>query len=226
MIYNLNDKEFEVENIINKRRRSLALKVVLPNKLEIYSPYPLKQDDIDILLSRHKRFVLNRISSLPIDDNSIQLLGKSYKLNIIDSDINQLLVDDYLNEIRVYTKSNNDNYIFRIIDNYYKDVLLSIVNKNIDEIKNRMDIKFNIDFRFKRVSSYFGECFSKRNIVILNTKLAKYELKYILSVIYHELAHFYYQNHQKGFYKMLDNVFPNYKKIQAELRRIKYNDKY
>ncbi|MCM1197024.1 MAG: M48 family metallopeptidase, partial [Roseburia sp.] len=78
----------------------------------------------------------------------------------------------------------------------------------------------------KNVKGYYGECFSKKNLIILSTKLAKYDLKYILSVIYHECAHFKYQNHQKEFYDYLEERYPNYQKVQRELRKIRYNEKY
>ena len=60
----------------------------------------------------------------------------------------------------------------------------------------------------------------------MNVKLAKYDIKYILSVIYHECAHFKIQNHQEEYYKYLESIYPNYRKVQKELRSIKYNEKY
>jgi len=225
MNYNILDKSIIVENII-RRRNSIGIKVIYPNKIEIYSPYKLKEDDILSILSRHKRFISKRIIKEEINNDEIHILGNKYKIEIYEADFDNILVDDYLKIAKIYTKNNNDNYIFKIIDNYYENVLRSIVDKNIAEIKYKMKISFDIKFIYKRVNTYFGECFSKRNLVILNTKLAKYDLYYILSVIYHELAHFYYQNHQAGFYKLLEKVFPNYKNAQKELRRIKYNEKY
>ncbi len=225
MLYTLNGKGVEVINVI-RRRNSIALRVVSDSKIEIYSPYPLKDDDIYNFLSRHKRFIARRICTDHQEEDTLHLLGNKYKYRIVQSDFNSLYFDDYLKEVRIYTKRNDDKYIFRLVNEYYKGILIDIVNKNIEEIKIKMNIHFNIDFEYKRVNSYYGECFNKKGLVILNTKLAKYEMKYILSVIYHELAHFYYQNHQDKFYKLLEDVFPNYKRIQKELRSIKYNDKY
>ncbi len=225
MIYNLDGIDINVINVI-RRRNSIGLKVVDSKYIEIYSPYKLKEFDIINLIERHKRFIKKRIISTEIDDSIIHILGKEYKLNIIDFDSDNILVDDYLNEVRIYTKNKSDNNIYNIINQYYMNVLINIVNKNIDRIKAEMNISFDIRFMYKRVNTYFGECYNKKRIVILNTKIAKYELKYILSVIYHELAHFYYSNHQNNFYNYLEKVYPNYRNIQKEMRKIKYNEKY
>ena len=66
----------------------------------------------------------------------------------------------------------------------------------------------------------------KQRLIILSTNLAKYEFNYILSVIYHEYAHFYVSGHGDKFYNILENVFPNYKKTQSNLRKTKYSDLY
>ena len=55
---------------------------------------------------------------------------------------------------------------------------------------------------------------------------SSYELKYILSVIYHEYAHFYVSGHSDRFYNLLESVFIDYKKTQANLRKTKYLDLY
>ena len=132
-------------------------------------------------------------------------------------------IDKLISEL---VESVSRTYIKKLIDELYNDYLKSIVDKNISDIKTRFNLKSEITFEYKAVKTYFGECYPKRRLIILNKSLAKYDLIYILSVIYHEYAHFYYSNHQKGFYKLLDSLFPDYQNIQKNLRKIKYLDLY
>jgi len=222
MIIKLNDIEFNVI-LIYERRRSITLKVE-NNNLIIKSYKQLSIDELNYFISRHKRFILNRINEKNELDDSIHILGKKYKLEIINNEFNNILIDDYLNICKIYT--NNKNNVKRIIYNYYKNVLENIIYEYNDNIKKEMNINFNVDIEYKYVKTYFGECFPKRKLIILNLKLAKYDINYILSVIYHEYAHFYYQNHQDAFYKFLETKFKNYKLVNKELKRIKYNDIY
>ncbi len=225
MIYNVNGKDVNVTAII-RRRNTYGIKIIDNDNIEVYSPYKLKDDEILKLLEKHKRFISKRISANEVKADEIHILGKLYKIKVIEADFYNILVDDYLSEVRIYTKYYDDKAISIIINEYYKQVLMDIVNKNIDRIKKEMNIDYDITFQYKRVSTYFGECFHKKKLVILNTSMAKYELKYILSVIYHELAHFYFHNHQDKFYDYLDKIYPNYKKTQRELRKIRYYEKY
>ena len=113
-----------------------------------------------------------------------------------------------------------------ILYNYYYQILKEIIDKNNERIKNEMDVHFDVKIEYKYVKTYFGECFPKKRLIIMNIKLAKYDIDYILSVLYHEYCHFHYMNHQKGFYDFLEKRFNNYKKINSNLRKIKYNDLY
>ena len=226
MDYRINGRILNVNNVINQSRRTISIKIVYPNDIEVISPYPMKEDDIISVLDRHKRFIVKRFENSEMDNDAIHILGKKYRLLIYESDFNNILVYESIDAVKIYSKSLKDEDIALIINKYYQIVLSNIVSKNIDYIKYKLKINFDIKFIYKRVNTYFGECYPTRKEVILNLKLAKYELKYILSVIYHELAHFHYQNHQQGFYRILEEAFPNYKITQSNLRKIKYNEKY
>ena len=179
-----------------------------------------------ILRMYQKNLKLGEINNLDnkIDENHIHLLGKKYNLNISISDKNIIYLD--FENIYVQSKIDDQKYIQKIIDTLYNDTLRQIVEDNISGIKSRFSIKYDIKFEYKRAKTYFGECFFKEKRIILSSFLAKYEIKYILSVIYHEIGHFFVHNHQDKFYDLLENVFPDYKETQKELRRIKYLEKY
>ena len=156
--------------------------------------------------------------------NSIHLFGKEYELEVIESDIlRMVLMGD---KAILYTNTSDKEINQKIVNQFYEDNLKSFVNSNIEEAKRKMGINFDIKIEYKKVKTYYGECFTKRKKIIFQQSLAKYNEEAILSVIYHELCHFYYPNHQEGFYKKLEEVFPGYKKVQSNLRRTKYNDIY
>lgn len=226
MDYKIDGRLLNVSNVISDSRRTISIKIVYPNDIEVISPYPMKYDDIIAVLDRHKRFIIKRFENSEMDNDAIHILGKKYRLMIYESDFNNILVDESLEVVKIYLKDISDKNVAAIINKYYQTVLSNIVIKNIDYIKFKLKINFDIKFIYKRVNTYFGECYPSRKEVILNLKLAKYEIKYILSVIYHELAHFHYQNHQQGFYRILEEAYPNYKLTQSNLRKIKYNEKY
>ncbi|MGM9969565.1 MAG: M48 family metallopeptidase [Anaeroplasma sp.] len=200
------------------------MRIKKPNIVKITTPIKLSESKIKEYIIKNYEFILKSLLVSSPNYEFLHFLGKEYRFKvIIDLKPRVEINEDF---IYIYAQNDNQRTIQRAVDLFYTTALSNIVETNIDEIKNKFNIKFDISFGYKNVRSYFGECFPKRRNVILATRLAKYDLKYILSVIYHELAHFYYMNHSDVFYNFLENIYPNYRKVQKELRRIKFLDIY
>lgn len=223
MLIKIKDIECEVEVIIKRRNKNIYLRV-RDGKILITTPSKLSTDYIEKMILKNYDYILKLLNKPNICSDGIHFLGKKYQIEIISSTHNNVLLGD--ENITIFTRKNEEAYIKRILHLFYGNELKKIVTKYIDEIKKAFNISFDIEFQYKNVKTYFGECYHKRRLVILATKLAKYDLVYILSVIYHELAHFYYQNHSYKFYDLLEKVFPKYKQVQRNLKKIKYYDLY
>lgn len=219
----IDNNEFTVDVKIKRGNKNIYMRIK-DNILYFTSPVALSDDFIKNMIIKNYSHVIKRLNKPPLSYNTLHFLGNEYKLNIVNSNTNTVLYDS--ENIYIHTKRNEEKYIKRIVSLFYAKELAKIVEKNIENIKNRFNISYNITFEYKNVKSYFGECFSKRRHIILATKLAKYKIDYILNVIYHEMAHFYYQNHQTKFYELLEKLYPGYKRIQRELKKIKYNDAF
>lgn len=194
---------------------------------DIYFTSPIKLTDDYILnmVKTNYNSIFKAIKKAPpTKTNKLHLFGYEYNVIINKSDYNKVyLIDD---EIHIYTKKIDEAYLSRLVHLFYANRLSQFVEKNIDEIKNKFNIGFNITLQYKNVKTYYAKCYSKKHHIIFSTNLCKYDEFYILSVIYHELAHFFHQNHGMQFYNLLEQKFPNYKKTQSNLRKIKYNDIY
>lgn len=225
-MFKINDRSFNVINKIDKRINGWRMHVENPELVIITSSFQLDVDEVLKIINDHKRFIYRRINVNNTKPQTLHLLGKEYDVKIIESDYENILVDDSINLIKIYTKNNNPIHNKKIVYDYYKLILKNIVSKYYSEIKEIFNIDFDVKFKYKEIKTYYGECFWNDKIVILNIKDAKYELKYILSIIYHEFTHFYCRGHGKKFYDFIETKFPNYKKLQQELRKIRYNDLY
>ena len=221
----LKNLKFKVEFILRRDKRGWSIKFKAPDTFLFYSNKMMTEDEISLETSKHYRFIKRCMSQEEKKfENSIHLFGKEYELEIINSDIRRMVLMG--NKAILYTDTDNRNINQAIVNKFYEENLSSFVNVNINKVLNDMGINFKVKIEYKQVKTYYGECFPKRRLIIFQQSLAKYDEIYILSVIYHEVCHFYYSNHQEGFYNKLEQVFPGYKEIQAKLRRTKYNDIY
>lgn len=64
----------------------------------------------------------------------------------------------------------------------------------------------------------FGSC-SARNSLCFSLKLMQYPQEAIEYVVVHELSHIVHKNHGKEFYTLIESVLPEYKKMEALLKR-------
>ncbi|MDE6661167.1 MAG: M48 family metallopeptidase, partial [Anaeroplasmataceae bacterium] len=217
-LVNVNEETFKVELIYKRANRKIYLRVK-EGIIVITTPVTLSVSKIEDMIKTNFDYIMKYMNSPKEIEDKIHYLGKVYTLNIIESSTNEIYVLD--NEIRVYSKT--PQAIGKLVESLYRNTLINVVERYSKDILSKFNISFPVDFQYKKVKGYYGECMAKKRIIILSTRLAKYDLKYILSVIYHECAHFKYLNHQKEFYEYLEERYPNYRKIQRELRKIKYN---
>jgi len=75
--------------------------------------------------------------------------------------------------------------------------------------------------RVKDYKSRWGVCYHKRGYIILNKQLFDKPTPAIEYVILHEYIHFLVQNHGKKFYKIMEELMPDYKARRKMLKHKK-----
>ena len=68
-----------------------------------------------------------------------------------------------------------------------------------------------------KAKTRFGSCSSKKTISF-SCFLLLYPPEAVDYVVVHELAHLKYMNHQKEFYRLIEQLMPDYKKRRALLK--------
>jgi predicted metal-dependent hydrolase len=101
----------------------------------------------------------------------------------------------------------------------YKQQALELVISKIKKINSFYKFKFNKIF-IKNQKTRWGSCSNKKNlnfnykIVFLPDHLAEY-------LVVHELCHLKEMNHGKKFWRLVEQMVPNYVNAQRELRAFK-----
>lgn len=221
IIVQVNQQDFFVEVILKRSNRKIYLRIH-DGVIKITTPTKLTKSMIENMIQKNFTYIIHHMKQSPKIEDRIHYLGKIYPLNILLSSTNSVYVKE--EEIRVEVK--DFSLVGKLLEELYINTLKNVVETYSSQILSSFQIEFPVKFQYKKVKGYYGECFPKQRKIILATKLAKYDLKYILSVIYHECAHFKYQNHQASFYQYLEQRYPNYRAVQRELRKIVYNEKY
>ncbi len=105
------------------------------------------------------------------------------------------------------------------ISKFYKKEAKKLFLLHLDKIYNRFsrDIPYP-SLRIRKMTSRWGVCNTRLNIITLNLELMKRETKYLDYVIVHELSHLVYANHSSLFWKVVEENYPDYKKVRNEMK--------
>lgn len=156
------------------------------------------------------------------NDDIAYLLGKEYRIKIIKSNKNNVVINNKYIEIYVKEKYfQNKKYIKNVYEkwlkNYAENVLQNLVIK-YQKLLSIYDIAIP-QIEIRKMKSRWGSCIPNNNKVIFNLNLIKSPLYCIEYVVLHEMSHFKYQNHSKYFHKFVAKFMPDWKARKTILDR-------
>lgn len=154
----------------------------------------------------------------------VHYLGKPYFAKIKKSNKDEIVMTK--DTITLYCKNNTLTQHKAIYRRYLKKAVEATIVKLYYEIQN--DFK-DIVIPKIIVKGLKGErCFgyNEGDIICVERDLGRYSEKYIKSVIYHELCHFYIRDHSEAFYKLLDEKMEDGTKINKEVENMVFIDEF
>ena len=153
------------------------------------------------------------------DGGKITTHNKVYELNVFYHNkerCRSVLKDGGVIELFLSINTRNDKLQELVEKIIIKDQTEYLKNV-IDELNQLYFQESYGHVRFKRISSRFGSCSSKRNLNIAFRLLfvPKQVFRY---VCIHELAHLKEFNHSKNFWQLVEDAMPAYKESEKWLR--------
>ncbi|MCK4665795.1 M48 family metallopeptidase [Candidatus Dependentiae bacterium] len=214
-------------------RKTLKINVYPSLKVEVLVPLNANLDFVHEKVNRKRAWIYKQIEyfkSLPpeiqprkyISGETHRYLGKQYRLKVIPSNFDDVkLSGGYFNLYS--TKSKIKIYKEKQLETWYREHAKIQFNRLMNTILEKIS-KYNISepkLIIKKMRKRWGSCLAKKNTVILNLHLIKVSSYCIEYVIYHELCHLKYPNHNKKFYYFLELVLPTWKKRKKELEQFR-----
>lgn len=217
-------------NIVFSGRRSISI-IISPEKgVTVRAPYRTSLKTIERFVQEKSVWIrkhlenhsdLTRINQgKKYFEGEIHLFrGTEYRLIITRSA--KQFVRQYDNKINIGLNRTDDRVIIKtLLVKWYRQQASEIFNQKVEEICNiYKDYNFNpSEIVVKSLKSRWGSCSSKGKIT-LNAELIKLDERFADYVIIHELCHLKYHNHGKDYYRLLEELVPDYKSIRKELRK-------
>jgi predicted metal-dependent hydrolase len=154
------------------------------------------------------------------DGDSVLLFGREHKLKLSQSGNDSVRLGNNDTIEATFSKNNNPLIIRALLEDWFKFVAREkLTNKFREALVKYGDHGFPPSgFNVKTMKKRWGSCSSKNKIAI-SYDLIRLDEMYSEYVIIHELCHLKHHNHGTGFYKLLSEAYPDWKKVREGLKK-------
>lgn len=197
---------------------SVVLKAPLSVPDEFIKSYLKKKEFwIEKQINQFKESRPNCTEKRYVSGESFNYLGKSYRLKVHKSEEERVSL--YRGYLHLYIKNKEDTeHKKKLVDKWYR----SKAEGKLSEIFNEHYAKITDDkpeLAIRSMKRRWGSCNFEKNKILLNPKLIEKPKYCIEYVVFHELTHLKYPNHNKDFYYHLTYLMPDW-----EWRRERLNE--
>jgi predicted metal-dependent hydrolase len=217
--------------IIFSRRRSISIIISPDYGVVVKAPYMTPVGTIRRFVNEKSGWItktVNGFNSLKrldkvngySDGDSLLLYGKEYKLRLFKSDKYSVRTTDDNTIEAGYSNDNNPLIIRALLEGWFKFIAQKKFTDKFREILLKYkDYCFTPSgFVVRSMKKRWGSCSSKGKIAI-SYDLIRLEEVYTEYVIIHELCHLKHHNHSANYYKLLSEVYPDWKRVRKELQK-------
>ena len=207
-------------------RRTVGLKITADG-LVVHAPKRIFAFQLNQILQEKSKWILNKLQHRAatqvekiewIDGEHLLYLGQDIQLQIIENNTNKSLSFD-ANFLSLATPTpNNHALISRKVIQWYKNQAALDFNRRLEILAAKLGVA-TPPLTLSNAQSRWGSC-NSRGQVWLNWRLLQAPPHIINYVICHELAHLKQMNHSAKFWAVVEQLFPNYKLAEKELKTL------
>lgn len=157
-----------------------------------------------------------------INASSVNWLGRAYPVRTVQNSRECAVIDE--NEIRVFTRMADDpEYVLSLVQRAVAARFIALVEELNSEVRARLEKEGLAPpptrITVKDMNTRWGSCSYTRGHISMNIRLAAYPRETVLSVLWHEYAHYWHHDHSQRFYGFLLRFYPEYHKWNGLLKK-------
>ncbi len=210
----------------HRARRTVGLKITAeglvvhaPKRIFAFQLNQILQEKSNWILSKLEHRAATKIEKIEwVDGEHLLYLGQDIQLNIVSSQTNKTLAF-VANVLNIATPTpNNHALISRKVIQWYKNQAVLDFSRRLEILAAKLGVA-TPPLTLSNAQSRWGSC-NSRGEVRLNWRLLQAPPHIINYVICHELAHLKQMNHSAKFWTVVEQLFPNYKAAEKELKAL------
>ena len=152
-----------------------------------------------------------------ISGESHYYLGKQYLLKVIEAPAQIQSVKLLRGRIEVSVRTKSSDKVHALLSDWYKTRAKDVFAKRLEAmLEHTLWINERPPLRILSMQTQWGSC-SPNGRITLNPHLVKAPRECIDYVILHELCHIAEHNHSERFYRLMNQVMPQWEKVKTQL---------
>ncbi len=209
-----------------RSRRTIGLKIT-DDGLVVHAPRRIFEFELHRILQEKAKWIINKLEArknnyVPpiewIDGEMLLLHGNLIELKVLPSNKNKQ--PELSNNVLTIAspEANNHAAVSRKVTQWYKKQAMPDFVRRLEILAAKLGVK-TPPLMLSNAQSRWGSC-SSRGDVRLNWRLLQAPPHIINYVICHELAHLREMNHSARFWAIVEQLFPDYKRAEKELKAL------
>ncbi len=207
-------------------RRTVGLKITADG-LVVHAPKRIFAFQLNQILQQKSSWILNKLQAREanhvakiewIDGEHLLYLGNDIQLIISQNNSNKALIFDQNTLLVASPQPNNHAVLGRKVIQWYKKQAAIDFSRRLEILAAKLGVA-TPPLTLSNAQSRWGSC-NSRGEVRLNWRLLQAPPHIINYVICHELAHLKQMNHSAKFWAVVEQLFPNYKLAEKELKAL------
>jgi hypothetical protein len=216
--------------VIYSGRRTMGISVLPDSSVIVRVPYRTSEKTITRLVQDKAAWIIKHRDNYRNQDNKklnkLYINGEKYFFRGIESELkiekskkSYVRFSDGIIELGL-ERTDDAKAIKKLLYKGYKDEAMAVLPELMSSMIKRYEYQIfkPSGLVIRTMKRRWGSCSNKGKIT-LSTELIKLPDLYIEYVIIHELCHLRHHNHGSGYYKLLSELFPEWRAVRKELRR-------
>lgn len=150
----------------------------------------------------------------------VRWLGREYPVRVIANSRECAVLEQ--EEFRVLTRIPEPEHVRLLLRNWLAENFTLLCRELDDEVRSSLISSGIVPpptrIAIKDMKSRWGSCTWAKGHISINFRLAAYPRETVLSVFWHEYAHYWHHDHSARFYAFLGKHYPEYRKWNSLLK--------
>ncbi len=213
--------QIQIDKLIRSKRRTIAIIIERDGALTIRAPMRISQAQVISFVQEKSDWIIRtraRLKSIVqtpakqyVDSETFLFLGSSYNLKLVKPKRPSLQFDNGFTLSHTAQKRGEPTFT-----RWYKERAYDVISERVAQYARQYNFTPK-QVKITSAKTRWGSC-SPNGILNFTWRLVMAPLDVIDYVVVHELVHLRVKNHSSKFWKVVESIYPEYKKQRKWLR--------